>query len=1153
MIVFTKLIVLVYYYIETVPPLRQMYCKRSRVGYMLEKLFMKRAANNDTNVLKGVSTLDAFFNKALLIVLSSPLIFLFFLFSTVLYAAPGHSTLDLVDPTFDPEIHTGSYNPKTVRDIISLPDGKILVGGVFNSYNGIRTGTLIRLNPDGSIDSTFNNQTLTTTSGIENNVNQMILQSDGKIIVRLGNSNIAVNDNEPEDIIRLNADGTIDPSFNYNGDAFAEPFISFERSENFKDESSFEENFAVNASDFVTIDANDRLVFIHGAFPALRRLNTDGSPDTSAQFPATSGLHTIAAQGNKIITSGSPGNGNQITVQRFNEDGSLDTTFNETILTHSVFKFIVQPDKKIILMAANGLRRLNEDGTEDSNFTRTTQSNPKDIYLTNSGKIILLTQPSSNQISRFLSNGAPDTTFNTYSFPNAPYQLVSTIAANLDDGVFIGDQIIGINSPQIPNGFSKLKPDGSLDTTFNIGGNGFQSVVPGKIRSIVVQKDEKIIIGGSFDSVNHTPQYKVARLNADSTIDTSFQINSGVLGNTFTRILSVYKIALQTDGKLVVSGNFDYKVNGLDKSNLVRLNTDGSIDPSFELGVTLIDTFGCCGGGKNITVPLASGKMIVGKSRLSANESIPIKLNSDGSLDSSFNSNIFSGQNVVYIWGLVVQTDGKIIIGGNHSGANSSKSFVARLNMDGGIDATFQINEQANRFVSDLALLPNGKVLVAIGDRYSNIPSPQQSDVLRLNTDGTIDTSFDAGASADGRINAIIPLGSGRIFVGGDFAAFDGQTRQNLAQLNADGSLIPVNYSVNAEVYSLASDGIGRLLVGGNFTEIGAGNGGNANRSHIARIIDSQRATNTRLDFDGDGIADLGVFDSRTGIWNIFNSGTNQTTSTQFGLSEDITVPADFDGDGKTDIAIYRPSEGNWYLNQSTDGFAVIRWGLAEDIPLPADFDKDGRADIVVWRPSTGIWYIYNTSDSSISIIKFGLNGDIPLEAADFDGDGQTDIAVWRPSDGNFYWLESGSKNRFRVVHFGQMGDIPAVGDYNGDGKTDLVVFRPNNGVWYQLLTAQNDEYTFSAKLFGNNTDEPVAADYDGDGRTDIAFRRENTWHILMSAQGYSKSIFGNKDSVAVGALANPYRLNKKQKILPKKILQYRRPTKFQETFNLRH
>ena len=107
----------------------------------------------------------------------------------------------------------------------------------------------------------------------------------------------------------------------------------------------------------------------------------------------------------------------------------------------------------------------------------------------------------------------------------------------------------------------------------------------------------------------------------------------------------------------------------------------------------------------------------------------------------------------------------------------------------------------------------------------------------------------------------------------------------------------------------------------------------------------------------------------------------------------------------------------------------------------------------------------------------------------------------------------------FRVVHFGQTGDIPAVGDYNGDGKTDLVVFRPTEGRWYQYLTSSNGEYTFSAIQFGLNGDEPVAADYDGDGKTDIAIRRQGVWHLLLSNSGYSAVTFGHPTTKAVAAL----------------------------------
>ncbi len=1022
---------------------------------------MKKAIEKVVSVLKGVSTLD--------IMIKNPRIILLLLISMMALSGAihgGHSTLDLVDPTFNPQIQTSSLRPKAVVQIIPLPDGKILVAGAFNSYNRQPAGAIACLNADGTLDTIFNSNLPGPASFI-----RMALQTDGKILV------LIFFDKESFQFVRLNADGSADPTF----------------------------NFTLGANDYLrsfTIDANDRIILsgiftVNNASRSIIRLNCDGSLDSTFQFPFQFFVQDLAAQNNKIIISSM-----EQGIQRLNENGTVDSSFISS--TDVAWSIVVQPDRKILTLTSfsqgvSDLRRLNENGRDDAGFTSTTFPSPGTIALGEDGRIALAVQNQNSvgdyQIRRLLADGTADSSFTPYIA--ARFQ---TLALQADGGVLIGDRDFENPPLGYRNDFVRLLPNGKPDPTF-ITGTGFQNYFPGYVQGINIQPDGKILIGGNFNLVNDVPRRGIARLNADSTLDPTFQISTGGTANYFSQIGRFSIIRTQSDGKILVSGDFRYIVNGEEKSNLVRLNSDGSIDPTFILGVPIID-------GTTPLVTYNDGKLLVGTSRYSPGQPpFPVKLLATGGRDNSFNANLYPQINLVYVYDVAVQPDGKIIIGGSYIlPGGIFKSFLTRLNADGSLDTTFQTREQPDKVLTAFVLLPNGKIVIA-----------ETGNVLRLNPDGSVDPTFNAGTGADGQINAMLLLSTGRIFVGGIFTNFNGQPRGNLVQLNADGSVFTPVYNVNGEVWSLAVDADGRVFVGGSFTIINAGSR-SADRSSVAALIDTPP---TRFDFDGDRRADLAVYLAADGMWSILNSLNNQTVWTNFGLSEDKTVAADFDGDGKTDIAVFRPSEGIWYLMQSTSGFGAVQWGANCDKPVAGDFDGDRKADIAVWRPSSAVWWILKSSNGGASVLKFGLPGDVPLSYADFDGDRKTDIAVWRPSDGNFYWLASGSANQFNAVHFGQNGDIPVPGDYNGDGKTDLVVFRPADRTWYQYLSAPTGNYVYSVTIFGLSQDEPVAADYDGDGKTDIAVRRGNVWHILNSTLRYSGQSFGNANAQAVAAFTN--------------------------------
>jgi hypothetical protein len=179
-------------------------------------------------------------------------------------------------------------------------------------------------------------------------------------------------------------------------------------------------------------------------------------------------------------------------------------------------------------------------------------------------------------------------------------------------------------------------------------------------------------------------------------------------------------------------------------------------------------------------------------------------------------------------------------------------------------------------------------------------------------------------------------------------------------------------------------------------------------------------------DYDGDLKNDLAIWRPSTATWYINLSSTGGYDIRQFGVASDKTAQGDFDGDGKTDVAVWRPATGVWYIWRSSDfGFTIFAFGLNGDKPVQGDYDSDGRTDAAVFRPSDRTWYL-NRSTLGFAAAQFGIASDTPVPA-DFDGDGKSDIAIFR--DGVWYVLRS-SDGAVTVISFGLAGDVPVPGGY---------------------------------------------------------------------------------------------------------------------------
>lgn len=176
-----------------------------------------------------------------------------------------------------------------------------------------------------------------------------------------------------------------------------------------------------------------------------------------------------------------------------------------------------------------------------------------------------------NTCGRFNTDGSLDTTF-IVSFNTSG--IIRTSAIQSDGNIIVGGIFTGV--PTIPrSSLARLSPTGSLDPTFNPGPTGLGTSIT-SVRSVAIQADTKIIVGGTYTGIAGSYRSGLSRLNNDGTIDATF--NPGPTGYGIST--AVNTVVLQPDNKILVGGYFT-GIGGIGYSNLVRLNTDGTLDGTF--------------------------------------------------------------------------------------------------------------------------------------------------------------------------------------------------------------------------------------------------------------------------------------------------------------------------------------------------------------------------------------------------------------------------------------------------------------------------------------------------------------------------------------------------------------------------------------------
>jgi len=381
-----------------------------------------------------------------------------------------------------------------------------------------------------------------------------------------------------------------------------------------------------------------------------------------------------------------------------------------------------------------------------------------------------------------------------------------------------------------------------------------------------LQSDGKILAVGSFSTYRGDASNKIARINTDRLRDTSFSVGTGFTsGDTNT-------VAIQTDGKIIVGGNFLF-YNTTSSIRISRLNEDGTLDTSFNSNV---------GSGFNFAVQAIAiqndGKIIaIGGFALynGTNVGKIARINTDGTLDTSFNvggSGFVTGNGII----IKIQSDGKILVVGAFSDYNgTSVNNIVRINLDGTIDNTFNVGgSSSNGQIRNIDIQSDGKMII-VGD-FTSYNGTSVGKIARINTDGTLDTSFNIGGSGLNNIAYAVAIQSdGKIIVGGGFTSYNGTSANRIAYLNSDGTL-DTSFNVggsgfNTTVFRLKIQSNGKILTGGFFTTF---NSITANR--IIELPNATQVGTTRFTIKRD-TGNVGI-GTTTPIAKLDINGTFHTT-----------------------------------------------------------------------------------------------------------------------------------------------------------------------------------------------------------------------------------------------------------------------------------
>lgn len=1042
-------------------------------------------------------------------------------------------------------------------------DGKIIIAGEAGEY--IYSGsnfTLVRLLPNGQVDSTFNQTGITSvTWGSSNHLlRNVVVDGSGRIIVAGFLQDLV----QPLLFARFTADGNLDTQYGDYGKKLMN--IGMVGTNLYAGTLTKNGSFVVAGLSYPFTIPNATTDYL------LVRLNSNGQPD--AEF-GNGGL----------VTSYFPGKSSSISSPNLFSDGSV------------LFKYFAYGTT-----AATGLVRLHPDGTEDPNFGEEgllkTSANffvvlPDDHIVTFEPGLDPSTNVYNIVMSRYTKDGKPDPSLGgngrkALSLPT--YVTFNGFVLQTDGNFLLTGTSYGPNYQQ--QGYmAKIDADGNIDKQFGADGKVlFDLDLHEYPLQPVVQPDGKILVQGFVSAApDFTTRSFIRRFSAEGKLDESFG-NRGTVSIEPTGF--AIALLIQSDGKLLttvaVSGDNQQSYNVL-----LRYNTDGSPDKTF---------------GQNGSVRIASLSAVLLKNdkilldtniSLTGESNVALKLlNADGSIDKSFGTN---GTKLIdlgssnYILGGLSLVGNEIFIFGVKSSGLDQEGVLVNLQIlyspisDTTISGFTLINATADKDVQelkdgdvlDVSLLPRA----SLGIRANTNPANVGSVVFELKRDKKFkrtengapyslfsDNNGDYFGGAlpegeytltatpysknDGKGNKGKPLTIHFKIVypaavthftllnaqtGDEIGELKDGDQINLAALSTKLISIRANTSpdtVGSVVFALAGQSAHQqtenllpyALFGGDAKQYTGWAPEAGNYTLTATPYSAPKGAGTK----GKG---------HSVHFTVVTEGKNNCTTPSFvpvvttaaDLHRYATV-ADFNGDGKPDLALQNRGATGFsiYIGKGDGSFAQPNTypvnAYITTAVAAGDFNGDGKTDLVIGGTegtSDGNDFVTlfpgKGNGSFGDTLSFRSGGSFPIAiiTSDFNKDGKLDLAVSNAQSHNIGILLGKGNGSFQPVITHETGSESqglAAADFNGDGKTDLVLTDFLTGT-VGVMPGNGDGSFGKLATFatgGNRSYGVVAADFNGDNKQDVAIVNFGT-HNLSVLLGKGDGTFSDPNIYSTG------------------------------------